>query len=482
MREAYGPFIDGAWQAGGGRPAAEVRNPATGELVARVALATVDDVDAALQAADRAFRQWRRAAPEERARLLQRTADALAARLDETARLLTMEQGKPLVDARKELQVTVRLLRLYAEEALRIEGAVQRGAAGKTLSLAIREPVGSSVLIGPWNYPVELIAFKLAPAIAAGCSVVVKPPTQTPLAVLELVGCFEAAGAPAGLVNAVVGAGSTVGEAAIRHPLTRKVAFTGSTAVGRQVARAAGEALKPVTLELGGNAPFVVFADADLDLAVAGAVRRSFSNAGQICIAVNRIYVERPVFQRFVEAFAEKARKLVVADGLKVPDADMGPLVNREAVARMAEYVADATAQGARLMAGGAPLTDGDYRKGCFFAPTVLVGVNEAMRCVREETFGPIAPILPFDDPQEVLSQANATEYGLAAYVYTRDLERALAAAQAIETGGVGINVNDVTELTMPFGGWKHSGIGRELGRYGLENYLQWKHVRVKLP
>lgn len=482
MRELYGPFIDGEWLAEGDRSLAEVYNPATGEVVGRVALATAEDVDRALQAADRAFREWRKVAPDERARLLHRAADVLEARLEDTARLLTMEQGKPLVDARKELQVTVRLLRLYAEEATRVEGMVQRGASGKTLSLAMREPIGPSVLIGPWNYPVELIAFKLAPAIAAGCSVVVKPPTQTPLAVLELVGCFEAAGAPAGLVNAVVGAGSTVGEAAIRHPLTRKVAFTGSTEVGRQVARVAGEALKPVTLELGGNAPFIVFADADLDLAVSGAIRRSFSNAGQICIAVNRIYVERPLFERFVEAFVERVRALVVADGLKVPDADMGPLISREAVSRMTEYVAEAVAQGARVLAGGVPLTNGDYGKGHFFAPTVLVGVTEAMRCVREETFGPIAPILPFDHPYEALSRANATEYGLAAYVYTRDLERAMAAAQEIEAGGIGVNVNDVTELTMPFGGWKHSGIGRELGRYGLENYLQWKHVRVKLP
>lgn len=474
----YRPFVDGSWLEPEDRIAAEVYNPANGEPVSKVVIATLEDVGRAAEAAARAFRHWRHAAPSERAALLHRVAELLETRLEDVARLLTQEQGKPLVDSRKELRTTVRLLHLYAEEAERIEGVYQQGSAGRTVSIAIREPVGPVAAIGPSNYPVELIAFKLGPALAAGCTVVVKPPEDTPLSVLELIRCFADAGTPPGVVNAVTG-GADVGEALVRHPEIRKVAFTGSTAVGKRIAAIAGEELKPVTLELGGNSPFIVFSDADLELAVAGAVRRSFSNAGQICIAVNRIFVERPIFDDFVEAFVHKARSLVVANGLEVPDADMGPLVSRRAREQVERHVDDAGRRGARVVAGGRALKGGDYDRGWFFAPTVLTNVTENMLCMQEETFGPVAPIRAFDKPEEAFGWANATPYGLAAYVYTRDLGRAMTAARSIDAGGIGLNVNDVTELTMPFGGYKASGFGRELGKYGLEGYLQWKHVRV---
>ncbi|MFS8629228.1 MAG: NAD-dependent succinate-semialdehyde dehydrogenase [Limnochordales bacterium] len=474
----YRPFVDGSWLEPEGRAIVEVLNPANGEPVSKVLIATPEDAGRAAEAAARAFQHWRRSAPAERAALLHRAAEILQSRLEDVARLLTQEQGKPLVDSRKELNTTVRLLHFYAAEAERIEGVYQQGSAGRTVSIAIREPIGPVAAIGPSNYPVELIAFKLGPALAAGCTAVVKPPEETPLSVLELIRCFVDAGTPPGVVNAVTG-GPDVGEALVRHPDLRKVAFTGSTAVGKRIASIAGELLKPVTLELGGNSPFIVFADADLELAVAGAVRRSFSNAGQICIAVNRIFVERSIFDDFVEAFAHKTKSLVVANGLEVPDADMGPLVSRRAREHVERHVEDARRRGARVVTGGGALKGGDYDRGWFFAPTVLTNVTDDMLCMREETFGPVAPIRAFDKPEEAFAWANATPYGLAAYVYTRDVGRAMAAVRSIDAGGIGLNVNDVTELTMPFGGYKDSGLGRELGKYGLEGYLEWKHVRV---
>ncbi|MBE3575576.1 MAG: NAD-dependent succinate-semialdehyde dehydrogenase [Firmicutes bacterium] len=482
MPEVFGPYVNGRWLVDAGRRSLAVTNPASGEVVGMVREATLEDVDVAFQAAEQAFSSWRRVSPTERGALLHRAAEILERDIEEMSRLLTLEQGKPLVDARKELATTARILHLYAEEATRIEGVSQRGAAGNTFSVAVRQPVGPCALIGPWNYPVELLAFKLGPALAAGCSAVMKPPNETPLTVLRLARCFEAAGAPRGLVNVLVGAGETIGEAMIKHPLARKVAFTGSTAVGRRVASLASAALKPTTLELGGNAPFIVFDDADLELAVAGATRRSYSNAGQICIAVNRVYVQRRVYTEFLDALVARVDRLVVADGLKVPQADMGPVINDRAVAELDERVSDATRKGAKVIRGGRRLTGAEYQRGSFYAPTILTGVDEGMRVMSEESFGPITPVAVFDTPDEVIARANATGYGLAAYVYTRDLNLALRAAEELQCGGVGINVNDVTELSMPFGGWKESGYGRELGRYGLENYLQWKHVRILLP
>jgi acyl-CoA reductase-like NAD-dependent aldehyde dehydrogenase len=473
-------LLESGWRVAG-REAVPVQNPATGETIGHAPLATLADVEAAMEAAHAAFSTWKNSPPQERSDLLHRTADLLQEHLDEIAVLLTREQGKPLADSRKELRVTVRTLRLYAEEALRIEGPAKRGDAGNTFSIALRQPLGPAVAIGPTNYPVELLAWKVAPALAAGCTVIAKPPMDTPLAVAAFVRCLLDAGAPPGVVNLLVGPGSTIGEALACHPLTRKVAFTGSTAVGQRLAALAGERLKPITLELGGSAPLLVFSDADLERAVAGALRRSYSNAGQICIAVNRIYVEASLYRDFADAFAAAAQRLVVADGLAQPDADMGPLVNEAALSQVEAHVRDALGKGARLISGGEAIKDAPFARGHFYKPTVLLDTTPEMLCMTEETFGPVAPIASFRRDDEVLHLANASRYGLAAYLYTRDLERAMRFAHEIEAGGVGINVNDVSELTMPFGGWKESGIGRELGRYGLENYLNWKHVRIGL-
>ncbi len=474
----YGHLIDGEWRIGADTFAAI--NPATAEEVARATRGTVQDVATAVEVAADAFPRWARTGSRERAAVLHRAATLLRERLEAMAVLLTREQGKPLRDSRKELATTADVLDLYAEEARRTVGEALPGETGETFSFVLRQPVGVVAAIGPWNFPVELLAWKIAPALAAGCTVVAKPPSEAPLSVLEMGRCFMDAGLPAGVLNMVTGPGRTVGEAMVTHPLVRKVAFTGSTITGRRIGALATEQLKRVTLELGGSAPFIVCEDADLERAVPDAVRRSFSHAGQICISVNRIYVHHRLFAEFTERFVERTRRLVVADGLKVPDADMGPMISEAARQHAREHVADAIAKGAQVLTGGREPEEDEYARGFFYLPTVLVDVEPAMRCMSEETFGPVAPIARFSTLDEALAMANATEYGLAAYIYTRDLKTALDAAARLESGGVGVNVNDITDLRMPFGGWKASGVGRELGRYGLEPYVELKHVRLR--
>jgi acyl-CoA reductase-like NAD-dependent aldehyde dehydrogenase len=471
-------LIGGAW-----RPASTTRpvvNPATGDPVGWVGEGTPEDAREAVAAAAEALPLWAALPAQKRAVVLRRAGELLRERQEELAVLLTREQGKPLRDSRKELATTADVLDIYAEEARRLGGEVLPGETGETVSLVLRQPVGVVAAIGPWNFPVELLAWKIAPALAAGCTVVAKPPTEAPLTALQFADCLRQAGCPAGVLNMVTGPGPTVGEALVTDPRVRKVAFTGSTATGRRIAALAAPGLKRVTLELGGSAPFIVCADADLDRAVPDAIRRTFSHAGQICISVNRIYVDARVASEFIEAFRARTRRLVVADGLRVPDADMGPLINEPTRQHVRDHVGDALAKGARLLAGGREPEGTEYASGYFYLPTVLTNVDAAMRCMREETFGPLAPIAAFDRLEDALAQANASEYGLAAYLYTRDLRTALRAAEQLESGGVGINVNDVTDLRMPFGGWKASGIGRELGRYGLESYLELKHVRIR--
>lgn len=472
-------LIGGCWREGQ-QPPLPVFNPATQEVLAHTADASAHDVDAAVASAAAAFPAWAARSGRERAALLHRAADRFrAVYLEEAAVLLTRENGKPLSDSRKELLYSADVIDFYADEARRITGAHFSGDMGGTHSFVWKEPVGVVGAIVPYNFPVDLLAWKLGPGLAAGCTFVVKPSELAPLSVLRFVQAFLDAGLPEGVINVVTGGGAA-GAALVEHPLVSKIAFTGSVDTGRRIGEAAARQFKRTTLELGGSAPCIVFADSDIRMAAAAALRRCFSHTGQICISVNRIFVERPAFEAFVEHFSAAAARLhVTADGVAEPNADMGPMISAAAVDKVAAHVADAQAQGAHMLLGGQRLTDGPYARGHFYAPTVLTGVTPSMRVMREETFGPVAPLMPFDSRDEALALANDTPYGLAAYVYTRDLETAFACARGLRCGGIGINVNDITDIRAPFGGMKHSGIGRELGEPGLDAYLEHKHIRL---
>ncbi len=473
-------FIDGIWYEPKSRSKMAVVNPATGEAFAEVPRGTKEDVDRALQAAARAFTQWKESLPSERASLLEKARSILLERLPSIARLLTQEQGKPLREAEGELRATAAALAYYARKAEEIKGEILPPRAKGMRNFVLKQPIGPVVAIGPWNYPVLLIAWKVAPALAAGCTLVVKPASQTPLAATEFVRCFADAGAPKGVINLVTGPGRELGEALICHPLTAKVAFTGETETGRQIMRAAADGIKRITLELGGHCPLIVAADADIEAAVEGGVHRAFRNMGQICNSINRLYVEEPVYDGFVEAFVQRTRRLRIANGLEEPDADLGPMIDEAAREKTRRHIQDAVAKGAKILYGGKEPEGEEYRGGYFFEPTVLTDVNHEMIVMTEETFGPVAPIMKVSSLEEAINYANDSIYGLVAYLYTQDLDKGLRAAEALEYGTVGINNVAGGEVEYPYGGWKQSGLGIELSEYGLEEYLLVKHIRIR--
>ncbi len=473
--ERVGLLVNGQWVTD--REILEVINPANEEVVGTAAMAEPEDVDAAVEAAVRAFPGWSRTSPSQRAGLLRRSAELVRERQEVMARLLTLEQGKPLKDARGELQASADAFEYYAEEARRIFGRVIPTDAPNRRSFVIQQPVGPVAAVGPWNYPVLLLAWKVAPALAAGCTVVVKPPSRTPLAVSRFLQCLVDAGMPPGVVNSVIGPGGRVGAALVQHPGIRKIAFTGETQTGKEILRMASGGLKRVSLELGGHCPLLVFPDADLNAAARGACYRAFRNMGQVCNAVNRVYVHRSVYDAFVERFVAHTRALRIGPGLEDPD--LGPMTTREGLEKTVEHIEDARVKGARVVYGGHP-PEG-FSRGYFFTPTVLVDVNHSMKVMREETFGPVAPIMPFDQLEEALQLANDSPYGLLAYVYTRDLRTAFVVAEGLEAGTVGVNNVVGGEVPFPYGGWKESGLGIELSHEGLEEYLLTKHIRVDL-
>ncbi|MBK8021040.1 MAG: aldehyde dehydrogenase family protein [Chloroflexi bacterium] len=441
-------LIDNRWQASRSGKTRPVINPAYNRPISDIADSDATDVDAAVRAASAAFPRWSETSGRVRAELMHNAMDIFRARyLEESARLLTQENGKPLNDSLKEVRYTADVIDFYADEARRITGTHFAGDMGSTHSFVFKQPLGVAAAILPWNFPVDLLAWKLGPGLAAGCTFVVKPSEEAPLSTMPFVQAFLDAGLPDGV----------------------------------KIAQAAAKGMKRTTLELGGSAPCLVFADADLDAAVKGALRRCTSHTGQICISVNRIFVQAPVFEAFVERYAELASKLTLAaDGLLEPNADMGPMINAAAVDKVRQHVEDAAARGGRVIVGGDVPGGEKYAGGGFFYnPTVIVDVTPEMRVMREETFGPVAPIASFITARDAVEAANATPYGLAAYVYTRDLDTAFHCARSLRCGGVGINVNDITDIRGPFGGAKMSGIGRELGEPGLDSYLETKHVRL---
>jgi succinate-semialdehyde dehydrogenase/glutarate-semialdehyde dehydrogenase len=471
-------YLAGRWQPAKAGGKVTVTNPATGEAVGETSTAGPEDLDTAVAVALSEGRHWAEAPAEERSLVLHRAAQLLRERGGEIAPLLTAEQGKPLPDAAKEVAFAATVFQYYAEEAVRVGGSLRHSARPDVKSIVSYAPFPVAGAIIPWNYPVDLYAWKVAPALAAGCAVVAKPPQDAPLAIGEVVRALDEAGLPQGAL-ADLPAGPEVGRALAAHAGVGVLAATVSSRTGQEITALAAPTLKRVALELGGQSPFIVLDDADLEDAAAAAVRRGFSNMGQICIAVNRVLVARSRHDEFVEAVRERTRALRLGDGLQ-PGVEYGPLFSRSVLERTEFHLADALYRGARLVTGGERPQDVP-EGGVFFLPTVLDEVPPTALVMREETFGPIIPVAAASDDSELLDLANSSAYGLAAYVYSGDLERAWALAERLEVGSVGINVNDVTELQAPFGGWKLSGDGRDLGREGLFTYLRSRHIRARV-
>ncbi len=467
-----GSYIDGQWSSEGVRFA--VYNPANGDIVASLVAAGTAEAEHAITAAKRAQETWQQVPAPERARILRRWYDLILQHQNELAQLLTLEQGKPLAEAKSEIAYGAGFVEWYAEEAKRIYGDTIPAAHKQQRIMVLKQAVGVVAAITPWNFPNAMITRKVAPALAAGCSVVLKPASATPLSALALASLAEQAGLPHGLFNVLVSdQATTIGEVLTRHPDVRKFSFTGSTETGKQLAAQCASSVKTVSLELGGNAPFIVFADADLDAAVEGAIASKFRNAGQTCICSNRFLVQESVADAFVARLGQRVAALKVGNGMEA-DVEIGPLINLEAAQKVADKVAEAIAAGAKALSWIEYKTSSP-----FYPPTILTGVTPAMALVQEEIFGPVAPIITFKDEQEALRIANDTPYGLAAYVYTRDLARSWRVTEGLEYGMVGLNEGAISNPAAPFGGVKQSGYGREGAYYGLEDYLQVKYVCV---
>ncbi|HEV8307567.1 MAG TPA: NAD-dependent succinate-semialdehyde dehydrogenase [Methylomirabilota bacterium] len=476
-------FIDGQWVEAYAGGTFGVTNPATGEIVAAVADGGAGETAHAIEVAHRAFEGWAATPAKERGIILHRIQALMEAGRDNLARLVTQENGKPFEEARREVGFALGYFGWFAEEGRRTYGELVPSPFRDKRLWVLHQPVGVVGAITPWNFPATMVTRKIAPALAAGCPVVLKPASATPLTALALAGITAEAGLPPGVFNVVTGARSRpIGEVLTSHPLVKKIAFTGSTDVGKQLMQSAARSLKRVSFELGGNAPFVVFDDADLDAAVEGAVAIKFLRVGgQSCICANRIFVQETIAGRFVPRFVEAVAALRVGPGFE-PGVVVGPLINEAARKQVHDLVEDAVSHGARVATGGRALTEGALGRGYFYAPTVLLDARDEMRVCREEIFGPLAPVLTFRTEAELIARANDTEYGLAAYLYARDLGRVTRVAEALQYGLVG--VNDAAGYTheVPFGGFKESGLGREGGREGIHEYMEAKSVVVSLP
>jgi succinate-semialdehyde dehydrogenase / glutarate-semialdehyde dehydrogenase len=468
-------YVDGKWSGAASGATFKSENPATGEVLGEVADGAGPDARQAVDAASAAFDAWAGLTAHERSRHLYEAWRIMVDRADDLARLMTLEQGKPLRMARTEITYASDFLLWFAEEAKRVYGETIPASRSDQRFIVMHQPVGVSAAITPWNYPVSMITRKVAPALAAGCTMVVKPAEQTPLCAVETFRVFEDAGIPAGVVNLVTASDPLpVADELLTNRAVRKISFTGSTEVGKEIARRAADQLKRVSLELGGHAPFLVFPDADPVHAAKGAALVKFLNTGQACICPNRFFVHRSIAEPFVEEFTARINKLKAGSGLE-DGITVGPLIDDAAMAKMQRQVDDAVGKGAQVVAGGARLSGDDYDSGLFWAPTLLRDVTPDMTIYREETFGPVAPVVVFDDEDEAISMANDTVYGLASYLYTRDVSRALRVAEALDFGIIGINDINPTSPSVPFGGIKESGVGREGGHEGIAEYLDTK-------
>ncbi|HEY6759222.1 MAG TPA: NAD-dependent succinate-semialdehyde dehydrogenase [Baekduia sp.] len=470
-------FIGGEWRDATGGATLDVEDPSTGETIASVADATNADADAALEAASEAFKTWRNVAPRERADILRRAYDLINERTDELALLMTLEMGKPVSESKAEIAYANNFFRWYSEEAVRINGRFTINETGKGRVLTMKQPIGPCVFITPWNFPLAMGTRKIGPALAAGCTCVVKPAKQTPLSMLALAQILEEAGLPGGVVNVITASKS----GAIMQPLiedarTRKMSFTGSTPVGKTLIKQSAEQVLKVSMELGGNAPFLVFEDADLDAAVEGALLAKMRNGGEACTSANRFLVHESVAEAFADRLAARIGSLKVGRGAE-DGVQVGPLIDEAQRSKVAELVEDAVGKGAKVLCGGSRIDGAGY----FYEPTVLAGVPDDAELLREEIFGPVAPITTFATDEEAVARANDTEYGLVSYLYVRDADRAFRIIEALETGMIGFNQGMVSNAGAPFGGVKQSGFGREGGPEGMDEYLETKYVAMNV-
>lgn len=465
-------LINGQWVSGAQQ--IEVTNPANGQRIASVPRLGAEHTRQAIEAANRAWPAWRARTAKDRTALLKRWFELMIANQDDLACIMTAEQGKPLAEARGEIAYAASFIEWFAEEGKRVYGDTIPAPVSSQRIVVIKEPIGVCAAITPWNFPAAMITRKAGPALAAGCTMVVKPASQTPLTALALAVLAERAGIPAGVLSVITGAAGDIGTELASNPLVRKLTFTGSTEVGRTLMQQTASTIKKVSMELGGNAPFIVFEDADLDAAVEGAMISKYRNAGQTCVCANRLYVHTKVYDAFAEKLVAAVEAMKVGDG-SVEGVRIGPLIDHKAVAKVEEHISDAIAKGAKVLIGGKRHALGQS----FFEPTVLANVTAAMAVAKEETFGPLAPLFRFDTEDEVVAMANDTEFGLASYFYARDLGRVWRVAERLEYGMVGVNTGLISNEVAPFGGVKQSGIGREGSHYGIEDYLVVKYINM---
>lgn len=473
-------YINGEWVQAISGESYPVYNPATGEIVETVAKGGKEDAQKAIAAAVDSLPSWSKLTAKDRFHYLKNVADILRSRASSLAQIITTEMGKPLAEALGEVNLAADYLEWYAEEGKRIYGDTIPSSSPTKRILVFRQPVGVVGAITPWNFPIAMITRKIAPALAAGCTVVIKPAESTPLTAIEVLRAFHEAGVPKGVLNLVHGIPQEVGSAMMESKEVRKITFTGSTKVGKELARQAADTMKKISMELGGHAPFLVFEDADLEKAAEGLIASKFRNAGQTCVCTNRVYVQKNISTAFAEVLKKKMQKLVVGNGME-SGVNIGPLINENAVAKTIEHVEDSVRKGAEVIYGGKKPSGKEFENGFFFEPTILMHATHEMKIATEETFGPVAPIFEFETEEEVVQLANDTDYGLAAYFYTKDVSRVFRVSEALEYGIVGINDPLPTTAQAPFGGVKESGVGREGGKYGIEDYLEYKYVSLEL-
>ena len=465
-------YIDGAWLNADNGATVEVTNPANSEVIGTVPQMGKAEADRAVAAAQAALPAWKAKSAKERSQILRKWFDLMMAHQEDLGKILTLEQGKPLAEAKGEIAYGASYIEWYAEEGKRIYGDIIPSTGLDKRILVTKQPIGVCAAITPWNFPNAMITRKAAPALAAGCTFVIRPASQTPFSALAIAELAERAGIPKGVFNVLTGSSSQIGEVLTKDDRVKKFSFTGSTEVGRKLIEQCASTVKKVSMELGGNAPFIVFNDADLDAAVEGAMICKFRNAGQTCVCANRLYVQSGVYDQFVEKFKAAVAKLSIGNGMDA-GVNFGPVIDANAVKKVEEHIADATSKGATVVAGGQPHALG----GLFFEPTIVTGATQKMQFAKDETFGPLAPVFKFETEEEVLGYANDTEFGLASYFYTRDIGRVIRVSEGLDYGMVALNTGILSNEAAPFGGVKQSGLGREGSKYGIEDYVEIKYV-----